>query len=175
MGAVQIVSTVLAQGDMRSYVLLLWMSGSTNRVGDFEAWTGVIACLVLISPLFLFSRWLDILPLGEGMSGSIGLSRRASRLTLATFAAVLTGLASLLIGPLSLIGLIAPHLARLAGFAHGRHQLAAAVLIGCATMVLADWLARVVAFPYQVPVGLFAALIGGPYLIWLLSRKEVQQ
>ncbi|WP_103875125.1 Fe(3+)-hydroxamate ABC transporter permease FhuB [Bosea lathyri] len=165
-----IVSTVLAQGDMRSYALLLWMSGSTNRVGDFEAWTGVVACLALISPLFLFSRWLDILPLGEGMSGSIGLSRRASRLTLATFAAVLTGLASLLIGPLSLIGLIAPHLARLAGFAHGRHQLAAAVLIGCATMVLADWLSRVVAFPYQVPVGLFAALIGGPYLIWLLSR-----
>jgi ABC-type Fe3+-siderophore transport system permease subunit len=46
------------------------------------------------------------------------------------------------------------------------------VLIGCATMVLADWLSRVVAFPYQVPVGLFAALIGGPYLIWLLSRGE---
>jgi len=37
-------------------------------------------------------------------------------------------------------------------------------------MVLADWLARLVVFPYQVPVGLFAALIGGPYLIWLLNR-----
>lgn len=167
-----VVSTVLAQGDMRSYALLIWMSGSTNRVDPFQAWLGVAACIVLISPLFLVSRWLDILPLGEATSAGLGLPQRASRLTLATFAALLTGVASLLIGPLSLVGLIAPHLTRLAGFAHGRHQLAAAALTGCAVMVLADWLSRIVAFPYQVPVGLFAALIGGPYLIWLLSRGD---
>lgn len=167
-----IVSTVLAQGDMSSYALLLWMSGSTNRVGAFEAWAGVICCAVLVAPLFLFSRWLEILPLGEAMSRGVGLAQRRSRLVLATFAALLTGVASLLIGPLSLVGLIAPHLARLAGFSRGYHQLAAAVLTGCAIMVLADWLSRVVAFPYQIPVGLFASLIGGPYLIWLLSSGE---
>ena len=63
-------------------------------------------------------------------------------------------------------------LSRLTGFARGNHRLLASLLIGCATMILADWLSRVIAFPYQVPVGLFAALIGGPYLIWLLSRGE---
>jgi ABC-type Fe3+-siderophore transport system permease subunit len=167
-----IVSTVLAQGDMRSYALLLWMSGSTNRVGEFEAWAGVTCCIVLVAPLFLFSRWLEILPLGEAMSRGVGLAQRGSRLTLATFAALLTGIASLLIGPLSLVGLIAPHLARLMGFSRGQHQLAASVLTGCAIMILADWLSRIVAFPYQIPVGLFASLIGGPYLIWLLSRGE---
>jgi ferric hydroxamate transport system permease protein len=41
-------------------------------------------------------------------------------------------------------------------------------------MIVADWLSRVVAFPCQIPVGLFAALIGGPYLIWLLSRGETK-
>lgn len=165
-----IVSTVLAQGDMRSYALLLWLSGSTNRVGAFEAWTGLVACLLLVAPLFLFSRWLDILPLGDGVSRAIGLPRIASRLLPAAFAALLTGIASLLIGPLSLVGLVGPHLARLSGFVQGRHQLAASAMLGAAVMVLADWLSRIVAFPYQVPVGLFAALIGGPYLIWLLSR-----
>ncbi|RDJ26659.1 Fe(3+)-hydroxamate ABC transporter permease FhuB [Bosea caraganae] len=167
-----LISTVLAQGDLRAYVLLVWMSGSTNRVGEIEAWTGVIAAAVLIAPLFLFWRWLDILPLGAGSSRSLGLGLTRSRLTLATFGALLTGFASFLIGPLSLIGLIAPHLARLTGFARGNHQLLAAVLIGGATMILADWLSRIAAFPYQVPVGLFAALIGGPYLIWLLSRGD---
>lgn len=165
-----VVSTVLAQGDMRAYALLLWLSGSTNRVGAFEAWTGLAACLLLVMPLFLFSRWLDILPLGESVSRAVGLPRVGSRLAPAAFAALLTGIASLLIGPLSLVGLVGPHLARLSGFAHGRHQLAAAAVLGAAIMVLADWLSRIVAFPYQVPVGLFAALIGGPYLIWLLSR-----
>jgi iron complex transport system permease protein len=167
-----LVSTVLAQGDLRAYLLLTWMSGSTNRVGWTEAWTGAIAAAILIAPLFLFRRWLDILPLGAGASRGVGLSLSFSRLTLAAFGALLTGFASFLIGPLSLVGLIAPHLARLAGFARGDHQLIAAALTGGTTMILADWLSRLVAFPYQVPVGLFAALIGGPYLIWLLGRGE---
>jgi len=68
--------------------------------------------------------------------------------------------------------LIAPHLARLLGFRKLQHQLAAAILIGAGVLIMADWLSRIVIYPYQVPVGLFAALIGGPYLLWLLGYKE---
>jgi iron complex transport system permease protein len=84
----------------------------------------------------------------------------------------MTAIASFLVGPLSLTGLIAPHLSRLIGFRRPGHQLAAAVLIGAGVLTAADWLSRIVIYPYQVPVGLFAALVGGPYLIWLLTRKE---
>ncbi|MGX1788322.1 Fe(3+)-hydroxamate ABC transporter permease FhuB [Bosea sp. NPDC055332] len=165
-----LVSTALAKGDLRAYVLLTWLSGSTNRVGEIEVWIGLAGCLVLLAPLFLATRWLDLMPLGEATSRSLGLGVKRSRLILAAVSALATAVASLLIGPLSLIGLIAPHLARLAGFARGRDQLVASILVGCGVMILADWLARLVAFPYQVPTGLFAALIGGPYLIWLLNR-----
>lgn len=165
-----LVSTALAQGDLRAYMLLVWLSGSTNRAGELEAWTGLIACLVLIAPMLLAVRWLDLLPLGEAASRSLGLPVEGSRLCLAAVAALMTAVASLLVGPLSLIGLIAPHLARMAGFVRGRDQLLASVLIGGGVMIFADWLARLVAFPYQMPVGLFAALIGGPYLIWQLNR-----
>lgn len=167
-----VVSTALAQGDLRAYMLLVWLSGSTNRAGEIEAWTGLVACILLIAPLLLVVRWLDLLPLGEATSRSLGLAVERSRLCLAALAALMTAVASLLVGPLSLIGLIAPHLARLAGFARSRDQLFASVLIGCGVMIVADWLSRLVAFPYQVPVGLFAALIGGPYLIWLLNRGK---
>jgi iron complex transport system permease protein len=170
-----IISTVMAQGDMRSYALLIWISGSTNNAGDLEACVGIVSTLILILPLMLFSRWLDILPLGEDTTRSVGLALRRSRLILALFAALLTAIASFLIGPLSLVGLIAPHLARLIGFARGRDQLVAAVLVGCGVMIAADWLSRAVAYPYEVPVGLFASLIGGPYLLWLLSRGEAKQ
>ncbi len=165
-----LVSTALAQGDLRAYMLLVWLSGSTNRAGELEAWTGLIACVVLIAPVLFTVRWLDLLPLGEAASRSLGLPVEGSRLCLAAVAALMTAVASLLVGPLSLIGLIAPHLARLAGFARARGQLLASVLIGGGVMIVADWLARLVAFPYQMPVGLFAALIGGPYLIWQLNR-----
>jgi iron complex transport system permease protein len=98
-----------------------------------------------------------------------------SRLVLAVLAALLTAIPSFLIGPLSLTGLIAPHLARLIGFHRPQHQLAASLLLGSILLVVADWLSRVAIYPYQIPVGLFAALIGGPYLIWHLTRKETPQ
>ncbi|WP_454855885.1 Fe(3+)-hydroxamate ABC transporter permease FhuB [Rhizobium binxianense] len=173
--AMAIVTMVLAQGDMRGYILLTWLSGSTNRAGTFEAWTAVVAFAVLAAPLPLLGRWLSILPLGAGSGRALGLGVGVSRLVLAVIAALMTAIASFLVGPLSLVGLIAPHLARLIGFHRPGHQLAAAILIGADVLMAADWLSRIVIYPYQVPVGLFAALIGGPYLIWLLTRKEVQR
>ncbi len=173
--AMAIVTMVLAQGDMRGYILLTWLSGSTNRAGAFEAWTAVISLVVLTAPLPFLSRWLTILPLGAGPSRAAGLHVGVSRLALSILAALMTAIASFLVGPLSLTGLIAPHLARLAGFRAPGHQLTASLLFGAGVLMAADWLSRVVIYPYQVPVGLFAALIGGPYLIWLLSRKKVQQ
>jgi iron complex transport system permease protein len=170
-----IVTMVLAQGDMRGYILLTWLSGSTNRAGAFEAWTAVVSLVVLAAPLPFLGRWLSILPLGTGSSRALGLGVAASRLVLAVIAALMTAIASFLVGPLSLTGLIAPHLARLIGFHKPGHQLAASILLGAGVLTAADWLSRVVIFPYQIPVGLFAALIGGPYLIWLLTRRDVRQ
>jgi iron complex transport system permease protein len=165
-----IISTVLSSGGMTAYMLLVWMSGSTNRVGPFEAWTAAIALAVLVAPLFLLTRWMTVLPLGGRASRGLGIPVRDARLTLAVLAALLTAMASFVVGPLSLIGLMAPHLARLTGFSRARDQLVAALLLGAALLILADWLARLVVFPYQVPTGLFAALIGAPYLVWLLHR-----
>jgi iron complex transport system permease protein len=170
-----LISMVLAQGDMRSFILLTWISGSTSRAGSFEAWTGGISLVVLALPLFAFHRWFSILPLGTGLSRSVGLRVMPSRLTLSILAALMTAISSFLVGPLSLTGLIAPHLSRLIGFHRPQDQLAGAILLGAGILIGADWLSRVIIYPYQVPVGLFAALIGGPYLLWLLSRKERQQ
>lgn len=169
--AMAIVSAVLAQGDMRAYALLLWMAGSTDRAGPVEAAAGLVMVAVLVVPLVLLKRPLDLLPLGEGPSRALGLAVGRGRLIIAGIAAIQAAVASFLIGPLSLVGLIAPHLARVLGLARAGQHLAAAVVIGAGTMILADWLARLVIFPYQLPVGLFAALVGGPYLLVLLNRR----
>ena len=172
--AMAIVTMVLAQGDMRAYILLTWLSGSTNRAGAFEAWTAIISLVVLTRPC-LPQPLADDPAAWRRPQPRCRPSCRGSRLALAILAALMTAIASFLVGPLSLTGLIAPHLARLAGFRAPGHQLTASLLLGAGVLMAADWLSRVVIYPYQVPVGLFAALIGGPYLIWLLSRKEVQQ
>jgi ABC-type Fe3+-siderophore transport system permease subunit len=166
-----LVSLVLAQGDMRSYILLLWISGSTNRVGAMEAAIALAALVLLVTPLFLLRRWLAVLPLGADVGRSLGLPVARTRLLLALLAALLTAVGSFIAGPLSLTGLVAPHLARMAGFQMPVQQLAAALMFGAGLLVAADWLSRLVIYPYQIPLGLFAALISGPYLLWLLGRK----
>lgn len=166
-----IVTIVLAQGDFNSFILLMWMAGSTNRAGEFEATVALVALALLASPLLFMNRVLAILPLGSVVSRSLGIGLTSSRLMLALLAAMMTAVASFLVGPLSLTGLVAPHLARLLGLSNARQQLFAALVLGAAILIGADWLSRVVIYPYQVPVGVFAALLGGPYLLWLLARR----
>ncbi|TCT05475.1 Fe(3+)-hydroxamate ABC transporter permease FhuB [Aquabacter spiritensis] len=165
-----VLSAVFAAGGWTTFRLLVWMSGSTDKVGPPEAVAMALAALVLLAPLPLLARWIDILPLGSAVSRGVGLPLTAARLALCVLAALMTAVATFFVGPLSLVGLLGPHLARLLGFAGGTVFLAAAALIGANVLILADWLGRTLAFPYQIPVGLFAALVGGPYLIWLLQR-----
>ncbi|CCV08263.1 fused iron-hydroxamate transporter subunits of ABC superfamily: membrane components [Mesorhizobium metallidurans STM 2683] len=165
-----VITATIAMGNAQSYVLLRWLSGSTSQATGVDAWL-MIACLVLLTlPLFLAARWLDILPLGENTARGLGLPVANGRLTLIVLAAILTALAAMFVGPLSFVGLIAPHLARLVGFARARAHLAGAVLIGALLMIVSDWLSRMAAFPYELPAGLFASLLGGPYLVHLLAK-----
>jgi ABC-type Fe3+-siderophore transport system permease subunit len=165
-----VITATIAMGNTQSYVLLRWLSGSTSQATGFDAWL-TLACLILLTlPLFLAARWLDILQLGENTARGLGLPVAGGRLTLIVLAAILTALAAMFVGPLSFVGLIAPHLARLIGFTRARLHLAGAVLTGALLMIVSDWLSRMVAFPYELPVGLFASLLGGPYLVHLLAK-----
>jgi iron complex transport system permease protein len=167
-----LVNAAMITGDARAFQLLAWISGSTNQTTWTEASAALAVALALLGLLPLMTRWLEILPLGADHARAVGLPLQMTRLTLTLFAAGLTAAASLIVGPLSFVGLVAPHMARLLGFGRAHHQLLAAILIGAGLMTGADWLSRIVSFPYQLPLGLFASLIGGPYLIWLLRRNQ---
>jgi ABC-type Fe3+-siderophore transport system permease subunit len=169
-----VLTAIIATGNMQAFSLLRWLSGSTNQATPEQAWFAVLATALLLAPLPLMARWLEILPLGSTTSHALGLPARGSQIALTLAAGLLTATASLFVGPLSFIGLIAPHLARLIGLVRVLPHLAGAILIGAALMILSDWLSRMAAFPYQLPLGLFASLLGGPYLVWLLGRGHSQ-
>jgi len=170
-----IITAVVAMGTTTSYTLLTWLTGSTAQADATQAFTALTLMAVLITPALLTVRWLDILPLGGETAKSLGVPLIRARFLVVLLAALMTASAAMFVGPLSFIGLIAPHLARLLGLGRARDHLIGAVLLGAALMVVSDWLARMVAFPYQLPVGLFASLIGGPYLVYLLSRGAHQR
>ena len=128
--------------------------------------------LLLLPVALLLGRWLELLPLGEEMAASFGVDRIRSRMAVLGLAALLTAAATLLVGPVTFIGLLAPHLARRLGCYRAREQLLAAALIGMVVMVFADWAGRQWLFPDQIPAGLMASLIGGGYFVLTLWRRH---
>ena len=163
---------ILADGDPRGQQILAWLSGSTYYVGLSAAVT--VLALAIISVLMLrpLARWLDILPLGAASASALGIGVLRARLSLLGIVALLTALATLIVGPLSFVGLLAPHLARLLGLSRARDHMLGAVLCGALLMVLADWLGRQLLFPYEIPAGLMASLIGGSYFLWSLRKPS---
>ena len=166
-----LTSILTADGDPRAVALLNWTMGSTYRVDMPDALLtgGIALALAAVTPLCI--RWLDLLPLGPEGARSLGLNLQAVRLRLLVLTAALSAAATLVIGPLSFIGLMAPHLARLPGLLSARTQLAGAALSGAGLMLAADWISRVAVFPFQIPAGLTATLIGAPLVLLLISRE----
>lgn len=165
------MAIVLVSGDPRTGLILSWLSGSTYRLGWTEALATSGLLMVIVAVLPSLSRWLDILPLGDSSARGLGVPIGFSRLALLLLASAATAGATLLLGPLTFVGLVAPHIARMAGFRRSLSQLIAAALIGAVLMAGADWLGRVLFFPWQVPAGLMATAIGCPCFLWLMSRR----
>ncbi|MBJ3813392.1 Fe(3+)-hydroxamate ABC transporter permease FhuB [Shimwellia pseudoproteus] len=163
---------LLASGDPRMAGVLTWISGSTYNVAPEQATVTLAVMVVLLGLTPLFRRWLMILPLGGATAQSVGVAINPSRMMLLCLAAVLTAMATLTVGPLSFVGLMAPHIARMMGFRRALPQLVIAALIGGGLMVVADWCGRMVLFPNQIPAGLLASFLGAPYFIVLLRRQN---
>ncbi|HEJ6973954.1 TPA: Fe(3+)-hydroxamate ABC transporter permease FhuB [Serratia marcescens] len=166
-----VIFLLLASGDPRMGGLLTWLSGSTYSVEPAQALrTALVAAgLMVLAPLC--RRWLAILPLGGATARSVGIALTPARLTILLLAATLTAMATLTVGPLSFVGLMAPHMARMLGFRRALPQMVIAALLGGLLMVFADWCGRMLLFPYQIPAGLLATFIGAPYFVYLLRKQ----
>lgn len=165
-----VLSAMMAGGDARAWIILTWLAGSTSAVGMVEAVILMALAVFLMIFSLLAARWLTVLPLGVEIASALGLSRVA-RVSLFLVAGVATGTATVLVGPVSFVGLMAPHIARRIGLNSAAAFTAGAMLIGGFLMMLADAGARLAAFPYELPLGLFATLIGTPWLLLTMTRQ----
>lgn len=162
---------LLAAADPRAAQLLAWLAGSTYAVTPAQAVAGVTVAAGAACVLPLAARALALLPLGEPSARALGLHVARSRLGVLFGASVATAAATLLVGPISFVGLMAPHLARALGARGALQEPMAAALLGALIMTLADWLGRMIAFPWQIPVGVMATAIGGLFFVWLMRAR----
>lgn len=160
----------LANGDLRVQQLLSWMSGSTYYVTPPVAYGLTGLALLMLAACLLVSRWLDLMPMGPAVATALGIRLNRTQLIILLLVAVLTASATMVIGPLSFAGLLAPHMAKLMGLVRARWHLLGAAGCGALLMVLADWVGQQILFPQEVPVGLVSTLLGGAYFMWCLRR-----
>lgn len=163
---------VFMASEQQTREFLFWTMGSLGGA----TWTKValaapfILALVLAAPLL--ARGLDALALGEAEAFHVGIPvERLKRLAVVGVAAGV-GASVAAAGVVGFIGLVVPHLARLVlGPAH-RVLLPASALLGAAVLLAADILARMLAAPAELPLGVVTALVGAPFFLWLLLRRR---
>jgi iron complex transport system permease protein len=166
-----VVAVVIAGGGERAATLLAWLAGSTYTVTTSDAALALTLCLLLAALVPFTGRLLAILPLGDASARALGMRTPFAHAALLALTALLSAAATLIVGPLSFVGLTAPHFARLAGARRPLDQLLLAAPIGGLTIVAADWLGRTLLLPRELPAGLVATLFGAPWLMWLLARR----
>ena len=149
-----------------------WTMGSLTRASWHNI--GSVALIVLAAVLFFLtqSQTLDGLMLGEEAAATIGINTFRCRLTYLLVISMLTGAMVSVCGTIGFVGLIIPHVARaLAGTSH-RKLLPIAVLTGGLFMLWVDAIARSMIPNTELPVGIFTAVIGAPFFVYVMVRKK---
>ena len=145
-----------------------WLVGSLSGISWASVWPALVV-LAVIGPLAATqSSALEVSQLGDDLSTGLGVAVQRHRIVVLACAVLLTAAAVSASGPLEFVAFVAPQLARrLTGT--GRPPLLASAVTGAFIVVAADLVTRAV-LPSEVPVGILTAIIGAPYLIWLLIR-----
>ena len=147
--------------------LILWQMGSFAG----RRWThvGILATVCVIGCIFvfMFHKQLDLMSFGDETAQGVGVDTKKGRIALLILASILTGCAVCFTGVIGFIDLAAPHaVRRIFGPSH-KYVIPMSGLLGGAFMILADFAARMVLSPQEIPVGAVTALLGAPFFLWI--------
>ncbi|WP_028669314.1 FecCD family ABC transporter permease [Saccharospirillum impatiens] len=147
-------------------------------LGSFSAatWSAVgitAAVLTIIAPLaYRLWRPLNALLLGESECRHLGFDVPVLKRRIVYLSAAGVGAAVAFTGIIGFIGLVVPHIVRMLVGADHRRLLPLSLVLGALLTLWADWLARTVLSPAELPVGIITSLIGGPFFIYLIHRQR---
>lgn len=170
-GAVISLLLTLAPGnDVRG--MLFWLMGDLSHAQSPGLSLAVLAASLLAS--LALAPALNILQLGERKAQALGVAGQELQVALYFLASLATAVAVMEGGAIGFVGLVIPHLLRLAGVHDHRFLVPMTALAGGSFLTLADTAARTVVAPIQLPVGVITALLGAPLLLLLLARQPLE-
>ncbi|MEZ0321014.1 MAG: iron ABC transporter permease [Thermus sp.] len=165
-----LLTFLASEQELRS--LTFWTLGGFSALTWRLLLAGLPLALLALFLLFPLARPLNALALGEREAFHLGVDLEALKRRAVAGAALAVGVAVALAGGVGFLGLVAPHLFRLLAGPDHRYLLPGSALLGAGLAVGADLLARTLAAPAEIPVGVVTALLGGPFFLYLVLRYK---
>ncbi len=167
--AIVFITTLMDATRIRSFTF--WLLGDLSQATSSSLGFAIVATIAGVIVLTLNARPLNLLMLGERDAFDLGVEVERVRLQVFLSASLLVGVSVALSGSVGYVGLVVPHLVRLATTGDNRLTIPASALAGASFVILADTVARTIIAPRELPVGAITALIGAPLFIYLLKRR----
>ena len=166
------LSLVLALSEEKMQMIMFWLMGSLSLTDWSYIWIILPYVVIGIVIIWLFSRELNIMALGEEEAYHLGVSVEKVRVILLITASLITGAAVSVSGTIGFVGLVVPHIIRLLFGSDHRIVLPLSILIGAIFVVGADTIARTIMAPRELPIGIITAFLGAPFFGYLLRKKK---
>ena len=168
-GAAISLMKILADPYDQLPAIVFWLLGSLSAIRRGEVWTAMPLVLVGLVPLVLLRWRINVLSLGDEEARALGVEAGRLRFLVVAAATLMTASVVAISGVIGWVGLVIPHIARMAVGPSFDRLLPTAMLLGASYLLLVDTLARTMA-RIEVPIGILTAIIGAPFFLWLLAK-----
>ncbi|PYI40013.1 heme ABC transporter permease [Arthrobacter psychrolactophilus] len=170
-GAVIALMTFLGDNSSREEIIF-WQLGSLNGTRWDNVFVAGPVTIIGIALAFFLTHKLDLLALGERPARHLGVDVERLRIQVIIIVAILTGVAVAFAGIIGFVGLVVPHILRMAMGPGHKALLPASALGGALLLLAADTSARTLVPNADLPIGMLTALVGGPFFFWLIRRTR---
>lgn len=167
-----IMFVITTTSDELLHAILFWLYGDLSGSAYGNVAILCVALFLSFSIIYTFSRYLNILGVDEGLGYQLGIEVQKVKYSLLFLVSVLTAVTVALSGIIGFVGLIVPHLMRMAFGSDHRLLLPASLIFGGIFMMLADTAARTVISPGELPVGVITAFLGAPFFLMLMFKER---
>lgn len=160
-----------ATGSSYTGVASIVNANITQKTWDDFQTLAVYVVIGLVASFFVTNQ-CNLLSLEDKTARSLGMNVTRSRIVISVIAVLLASISTAVVGAISFLGLIVPHIVRLLVGSNHKVLVPYSILLGAFTLLLADTIGRTVASPYEISAAVVMSVIGGPFFIFLLRRSK---
>ncbi|MHA1723781.1 MAG: FecCD family ABC transporter permease [Promethearchaeota archaeon] len=167
-----LTSFILYFSESKAHFILSYLMGSFWGISWNEVCITLITMIPCTIALFFHAKDLNVMVFGDEVAQTIGVNVERSKKIILLLMTLLTSITVAFCGSIGFVGLIIPHSMRLLTGSDNRKLLPLSGIFGALILVWADLLARTLISPREIPVGIFTALMGGPFFLYLVIKKK---